>query len=353
MDFDLTEEQEGFRGAVREFANDVLAPRAGELDHGDRFPLDIVQRMGELGLFGLPFPARYGGLDSDFLTFCLCLEEVARVDSSVAMLLESAVVLGAGPIFRFGTEEQKERWLVPMARGRILGFLGLAEPGGGSDAGSIRTTARLEGDEWVIDGSKTFVANSGTPISGLCTVAAVTGEQEISAILLPVGTSGFSVGPPDRRAGWLAGDPRDLVLSGCRVPRGNLLGERGRGYAQLLQPLDDGRIAIAALSAGLARGLEEKVTAAMEHGPPGLPVGRESLGPEMADVRTAMQETRFGYLRAAWLKDHGRPYESQAAVAKLLASQLQHLLIAGDLGLTDAEPPFDLKSPEPGDEEDG
>ncbi len=354
MDFDLTQEQEEFRLAVREFAEDVLAPGARERDQGEGFPVEIARRMGELGLFGLPFPERYGGLDADFLTFCVCLEEIARADSRIAMMLEAAVVLGANPVYRFGTERQKERWLTPMARGQILGSFGLAEPGGSSDAGSIRTTARLEGDEWVVDGSKAFVANVGTAISKVCTVAAVTGEREISSILVPADTPGFSIGPADPRAGRYAGDPRDLVLSGCRVPRENLLGEPGRGYPQALELLDDGRIAVAALSTGLARGLEETVTLATEREDAGQRAGvLEPIGLDITDVRTALENTRLGYLRAAWLKDHGRPYENQAGVANLLAAELQQLLIARDLDMPGTERPFGLKSPEPGDDEDG
>jgi short/branched chain acyl-CoA dehydrogenase len=354
VDFALTQEQEEFRRAVREFAEDLLAPAARERDPHGGFPAEIVRLMGELGLFGLPFPDRYGGLDADFLTFCVCLEEIARVDSQVAMMLEAAVVLGANPVYRFGTDEQKERWLTPMARGQILGSFGLAEPGGSSDARSIRTTARLEGAEWVIDGSKAFVANAAAAISKVCTVAAVSGEREISSILVPTDTPGFSVGPPDPKAERHAIDPRELMLSRCRVPKENLLGERGRGYAQALELLDDGRIAIAALSTGLARNLEETVTLSTQREDAGRrPGAPEALELEMADVSTALENTRLGYLRAAWLKDRGRPYENQAGVANLLAGELQQLLMAGDLAEPGTEPSFDLKSPEPGDEEDG
>jgi alkylation response protein AidB-like acyl-CoA dehydrogenase len=324
VDFELTEEQEEFRQAVREFARDEIAPRAKELDEQERFPLEIVRRMGELGLFGLPFPERYGGQGGDFVTFCLCLEEIASVDSSVAITLEAAVGLGANPIFRFGTEEQKRRWLEPMARGEILGAFALTEAGGGSDVRSMRTTARLEGGEWVVDGSKAFITNSGTPITAVCAVAAITGDGEISAILVPTDTPGFAVGPPYRKIGWRASDTREVTFSGCRVPQANLLGERGRGYAQFLETLDDGRIAIAALATGLARGcLEESVRYAREREAFGRPIGAyQALQFKMADIRVGVENARLAYLRAAWLKDRGRRYKTEAAIAKLYASEV-------------------------------
>ena len=324
MDFDLTREQEDFRKAVRQFAEEVVAPAAEELDREERFPLEIVRQMGELGLFGLPFPERYGGLDGDFLTFCLCLEEIARADSSVAITLEAAVGLGANPIHRFGTKEQKERWLTPMARGQILGSFGLTEAGGGSDAQSIRTTARLEGGEWVIDGSKAFITNSGTPLSKVCVVAAMTGVGEISNIIVPTDTPGFTVGRSYRKVGWRASDTHELSFDGCRVPQANLLGERGRGYAQFLEVIDEGRIAFAALAVGLARGcLEESVKYAGEREAFGRPIGSfQALQFKMADMRVGVETARLGYLRAAWLKDHGRPYKTEASIAKLYASEM-------------------------------
>jgi short/branched chain acyl-CoA dehydrogenase len=325
VNFELSEEQRAFQGEVRRFAHDVVAPVAEEHDREERFPLEIVRRMGELGLFGLPFPERYGGLDGDFLTFCLCLEELARVDSSVAITLEAAVGLGANPIFRFGTEEQKDRWLVPMARGQILGSFALTEPDGGSDAGSIRTTARLEGDAWVIDGSKSFITNSGTPMSAVCVVAAITGDGgEISDLIVPTDTAGFAVGRSYRKVGWRASDTHPLSFDGCRVPKGNLLGERGRGYAQCLEVLDDGRVALAAVATGLARGcLEESVRYAGERRAFGRAIGSfQALQFKMADMKVAVENARLGYLRAAWLKDQGRPYKTEAAVAKLYASEI-------------------------------
>src|SRR5438067_5344743 len=237
MDFDLSPEQQEFRRAVREFAEEVIAPRAEEMDRREELPLDIVKQMGEMGLFGLPFPEEYGGQGADFLTFCLAVEELARVDSSMAITLEAAVGLGANPIHAFGTEEQKQRWLVPMCRGEILGAFGLTEPGGGSDAGSTKTTARLDNGQWVINGSKAFIANSGTEITGLITITAVTGveapdRKEISAIIVPAGTAGFEVGKSYRKVGWHASDTHELAFNDCRVPEANVLGERGKGYAQ-------------------------------------------------------------------------------------------------------------------------
>jgi alkylation response protein AidB-like acyl-CoA dehydrogenase len=324
VDFDLTEEQREFRQAVREFAEEVVAPVAEEHDRTETFPLDVVRKMGDLGLFGLPFPSEYGGLDGDFLTFCLCLEEIARVDSSVAITLEAAVGLAANPIHRFGNEEQKQRWLVPMCRGSILGSFALTEPGGGTDAHAIRTTARRQDREWVVSGTKAFITNSGTPLSELCLVASRTGEGEISVILVPSGTPGFTVGPPYRKLGWRASDTHELSFDACRVPESNLLGERGAGYRELLEVLDDGRIAVAALSVGLARGcLEESSRYANEREAFGRPIGAfEALQFKIADMRVGVETARLAYMRAAWLRDHGRPYKTEAAIAKLHASEV-------------------------------
>src|SRR5436305_14185687 len=226
MDFDLAEDQRDFRAAVREFAEDVIRPRAEEMDREGKLPMDIGKQMGELGLFGLPFAEEYGGQGADFLTLCIAIEELARVDSSIAITLEGGVGLGANPIYRYGTEEQKQRWLVPMARGEILGSFGLTEPGGGSDAGATRTTAKLENGEWVINGSKAFITNCGTAISKVCTITAVAGEadgrNEISAIVVPTDTPGFEVGRSYRKLGWHASDTHELSFHDLRVPQENL-----------------------------------------------------------------------------------------------------------------------------------
>jgi short/branched chain acyl-CoA dehydrogenase len=328
MDFDLSPEQEQFRKSVREFAEEVIAPRAEEMDRKEELPMDIVKQMGELGLFGVPFPEEYGGQGADFLTFCLAIEELARVDSSIAITLEAAVGLGATPIFHFGTEDQKQRWLVPMCRGEILGAFGLTEPGGGSDAAATRTSAKLEDGEWVINGSKALITNSGTPISKMVTITAVTGaadgEKEISTIIVPTDTPGFQVGKSYRKVGWRASDTHELSFSDCRVPEKNLLGERGKGYAQFLQTLDDGRIAIAALAVGLSQGcLDESLLYATEREAFGRTIGEfQAIQFKLADMRVAVETARLATYRAAWLKDRGRPYKAEASVAKLYASEI-------------------------------
>ncbi|MGH2740412.1 MAG: acyl-CoA dehydrogenase family protein [Actinomycetota bacterium] len=329
MDFDLTPEQEEFRKTVRSFAEEIIAPRAEEMDRSEELPMDIVKQMGELGLFGLPFPEAYGGQGADFLTFCLAIEELARVDSSMAITLEAAVGLGANPIYRHGTEDQKQRWLVPMCHGEILGAFGLTEPGGGSDAGATKTKATLEGGEWVINGSKAFITNAGTPISKVVTVTAVTGDRddgspEISTIIIPTDTPGFGVGRAYRKIGWHASDTRELSLSDCRVPERNLLGERGKGFAQFLETLDDGRIAIAALAVGLAQGcLDESVKYAIERHAFGRPIGEfQGVQFKVSDMKVAVETARLATYKAAWLRDGGRPYKGAAALAKLYASEI-------------------------------
>ncbi|MEV1205463.1 acyl-CoA dehydrogenase family protein, partial [Microbispora rosea] len=250
----LNDEHVELRKSVEEFAREVVAPVIGDYYERCEFPYDIVRRMGAMGLFGLPVPEEYGGMGGDYFALCLALEELARVDSSVAITLEAAVSLGEMPILRFGTDAQKQRWLPKMAAGEVLGAFGLTEPGGGSDVpGGMRTTAVLDGGEWVINGSKAFITNSGTDITGVVAVAAITGRREegrpeISTILVPSGTPGFTVSKKYSKVGWSASDTRELSFAECRVPEENLLGERGRGYAQFLQTLDEGRVAIAALS---------------------------------------------------------------------------------------------------------
>jgi short/branched chain acyl-CoA dehydrogenase len=329
VDFDLTPEQEEFRKAVRAFAEDVIAPRAEEMDRAEELPMDIVKQMGELGLLGLPFPEDYGGQGADFATFCLAIEEIARIDSSIAITLEAAVGLGANPIHHFGTEEQKRRWLAPMCRGEIIGAFGLTEPGGGSDAEATKTTATLEEGEWVINGSKAFITNSGTPITRIVTITATTGrrvdgKREISAIIVPTDTPGFSVGRSYRKIGWHASDTHELAFDDCRVPEGNLLGERGRGFAQFLQVLDEGRIAIAALAVGLAQGcLEESVRYAGERTAFGRPIGAfQGLQFKIADMKVGVETARLATYKAAWLRDQGRDYKAAASLAKLYASEI-------------------------------
>jgi short/branched chain acyl-CoA dehydrogenase len=325
----LSDELESLRKTVEEFAHEVVAPTIGDLYERDEFPYDIVRQMGEMGLFGLPFPEEHGGMGGDYFALCVALEELARVDSSVAITLEAAVSLGAMPLHRFGTAEQKARWLPRMCSGEMLGAFGLTEPGGGSDAGATLTTARLDGDEWVINGTKAFITNSGTDITGLVTVTAVTGTQEdgrkeISSIIVPSGTPGFTVSKKYSKVGWNASDTRELSFSDCRVPAANLLGERGRGYAQFLSILDEGRIAIAALAVGLAQGcVDESVKYAKERHAFGRPIGdNQSIAFKVADMEMRAHTARLAYYDAAARMLRGEPFKKQAAIAKLYASEI-------------------------------
>src|SRR3954469_4215942 len=255
----LPDHYEQLAKTVRDFATSIVAPVAAKHDEEHSFPYEVVSGMADMGLFGLPFPEEYGGMGGDYFALCLALEELGRVDQSVAITLEAGVSLGAMPVFRFGSEAQKQEWLPMLCSGEALGAFGLTEPGGGSDAGATRTTARLDGDEWVINGSKSFITNSGTDITSFVTVTAITGEgKEISAIVVPNGTKGFEVGKPYRKMGWWHSDTHELAFNDCRVPAENLLGNRGDGFRNFLKILDDGRIAIAALAVGLAPGCIEE-----------------------------------------------------------------------------------------------
>jgi alkylation response protein AidB-like acyl-CoA dehydrogenase len=324
MDLDFSEEQESFRKVVRDFAESEIAPHAEQWDRDHTFPVATVRAMGDLGLFGLPFPEEYGGSGSDFTTMCLVIEELARVDSSMAVTVEAGVGLGANPIYQFGTERQRQRWLPDLCAGRALGAFGLTEPDAGSDAGATRTRAHRDPatDEWVIDGSKAFITNSGTPITSVVTLTARAPEG-ISAILVPAGTPGLVVEPAYRKMGWHASDTHGLRLENCRVPAANLLGEAGRGFAQFLAILDDGRVAIAALAVGLAQGcLEHSVAYAQQRNAFGGPIGRyQAVAFKCADMAVAVAAARSLVYRAAWLKDHGRPFKQEAAMAKLYATE--------------------------------
>jgi short-chain 2-methylacyl-CoA dehydrogenase len=326
--FQLSDEYEALRATVEEFAHKVVAPQIGELYENCEFPYDIVRRMGEMGMFGLPFSEEYGGMGGDYFALCLALEELARVDSSVAITLEAAVSLGAMPIYRFGTEEQKREWLPKLCRGEALGAFGLTEPAGGSDAGATQTRAVLDGDEWVINGTKAFITNSGTDITALVTVTAVTGEaegghKEISSIIVPSGTPGFTVGTKYSKVGWNASDTRELSFVDCRVPAANLLGERGRGYAQFLRILDEGRIAISALGVGLAQGcVDESVKYAREREAFGRPIGaNQAIAFKIADMEMRAHTARLAYYDAAARMLAGQPFKKQAAIAKLYSSE--------------------------------
>jgi short-chain 2-methylacyl-CoA dehydrogenase len=329
LDHRLTPEHEELRRTVEDFAHDVVAPEIGKLYEQHEFPYGIIREMGRMGLFGLPFPDTYGGMGGDYLALCLVLEELARVDSSVAITLEAAVSLGAMPVYRYGTEEQKREWLPRLCSGQMLGAFGLTEPECGSDAGGTRTTAVRDGDEWVINGTKSFITNSGTDITGLVTVTAVTGRAddgspEISTIIVPSGTPGFTVAPPYSKVGWNASDTRELSFCDVRVPLTGLLGEEGRGYAQFLRILDEGRIAISALATGLAQGcVDESVSYAGTRTAFGKPIGaNQAIQFKLADMETRAHTARIAWRDAASRLLAGEPFKKQAAIAKLHSSEV-------------------------------
>lgn len=323
---DLTDDERELARLVRAFADEVVAPVSYEADRTKTLPMDVVAQMGELGLFGLPFPEEYGGQGGDYFALCLAIEGLARIDQSIAITLEAGVSLGAMPIFRFGTEEQKREYLPSLLAGEYLAAFGLTEPEAGSDAGATRTTARLDGGEWIVDGAKQFITNSGTPITRFVTVTAVTGEQggrkEISTIIVPRGTPGFTVEPAYDKVGWHASDTHPLTFAGARVPEANLLGERGRGFANFLHILDEGRIAIAALSTGAAEGcLEAAVDYARTRTVFGDPLStRQSIQFLLARMQLRVHNARLSWHHAARLRDAGKPFKTEAAIAKLTAS---------------------------------
>ncbi len=324
MDCSFSAEQDEFRGLVRAFAREKVAPYAEEWDEKGQFPLDTVLELGKLGAFGITFPEEYGGLGLEFATLCIAIEELARADSSMAITLSAGVGLGANPIYSFGTEEQKRRYLPEMCEGRSLGAFGLTEPDAGSDAGATRTTATFDerAGEWVVNGSKAYITNSGTPITSVITVTART-EQGISAFLIPAGTPGLVVEPAYRKLGWHASDTHGLYLDGVRVPKENLLGAPGRGFAQFLAILDDGRVAISALAVGLAQGcLDASLEYAKTRNAFGGPIGKHQAVAFMcADMATKVEAARALTYRAAWLKDTGQPFGQAAAMAKLFSSE--------------------------------
>ncbi|MDI3404327.1 acyl-CoA dehydrogenase family protein [Streptomyces cavernicola] len=327
LDHRLSAEHEELRRTVEEFAHDVVAPKIGDYYERHEFPYEIVREMGRMGLFGLPFPEEYGGMGGDYLALGIALEELARVDSSVAITLEAGVSLGAMPVFRFGTEEQKREWLPRMCSGEILGAFGLTEPECGSDAGGTRTTAVRDGDQWVINGTKCFITNSGTDITGLVTVTAVTGRTEsgkplISSIIVPSGTPGFTVAAPYSKVGWNASDTRELSFADVRVPVENLLGTEGRGYAQFLRILDEGRIAISALATGLAQGcVDESLRYAKERRAFGRPIGdNQAIQFKLADMEMKAHTSRLAWRDAASRLTSGEAFKKEAALAKLYSS---------------------------------
>ncbi|HTX03598.1 MAG TPA: acyl-CoA dehydrogenase family protein [Candidatus Acidoferrales bacterium] len=328
MDFDLTEEQKAIQALCRDFAREEVAPRAEEMDRKEEFPYDLVRKMAELGLLGLPFPEKYGGAGADTVSYALAVMELARVDASTAITLAAHVSLGASPIYLFGTEEQKQRYLVPLAQGKMLWGFGLTEPGAGSDAGGTQTRAVLENGSWKINGTKAFITNSGTDMTGGTTITAVTGEYngrpEISNIMVPQDTPGFTRSKKYRKMGWRASDTRELSFVDAKVPEANLLGERGKGFQQFLRILDGGRISIAALSVGLAMGAyDEALKYARERQQFGKPISKfQAIQFKLADMLTEIEHGKLMVLRAAWEKDAGRDFELTASLAKLYSGEM-------------------------------
>jgi short/branched chain acyl-CoA dehydrogenase len=340
MTYELSREHEEFRRSVREFAKGEIAPHAAQWDRDHHFPVDVVQQMGKLGLFGLTAPEEFGGAgeDGDFTSLCVAIEELGRVDQSMGITLEAAVGLGINPILTFGSEDQKQQWLPDLVAGRTLAGFGLTEPGAGSDAGATRTRAELvdgqDGGEWVINGAKQFITNSGSEMTSVVTVTARTGtlsagegdKAEISTILVPSGTEGFVVEPAYDKLGWHASDTHPLTFQDCRVPAGNLLGERGRGYAQFLAILDDGRVAIAALAVGCIQAcLDLSVEYALDRDTFGVPIGRkQGVAFQVADLEVMLHASRLLTYRAAAMKDAGAPvkeFKQAAAIAKLYSTE--------------------------------
>jgi len=328
MTFELSKEHEDFRAVVREFAAEQVAPHAARWDREHHFPTELMPQMGDLGLFGLVVPEEYGGAGGDFTSLCVAIEELGRVDQSVGITLSAGVGLGINPILTFGTEEQKQRWLPELCAGRALGAFGLTEAGAGSDAGGTRTTAVLQDGEWVINGTKAFITNSGTDITRLVTVTAVTGttasgKKEISSLLVPVPTPGFTAEPAYSKVGWHASDTHPLSFDDVRVPEENLLGERGRGYAGFLQILDEGRIAIAALAVGAAQGcVDESVAYARQREAFGRPIGQnQAVAFKIARMEARAHTARTAYYDAAAKMLAGLPFKKEASIAKLVAGE--------------------------------
>jgi Acyl-CoA dehydrogenases len=324
--FELSEEHEAFRKVVRDFAEKEVAPHVAQWDRDHYFPVEVVHAMGELGLFGLCVPEEYGGSGGDFTSICVAIEELGRIDQSIGITLEAGMGLGINPILTYGTEEQKQRWIPDLAAGRALAGFGLTEPEAGSDAGATRTRAELDGGEWVINGAKAFITNSGTSITSLVTVTARTGTDEISSIIVPAGTRGFTVEPAYEKLGWHISDTHGLTFDDCRVPEANLLGTRGDGFRQFLAVLDDGRIAISALAVGLAQGcLDVSLRYANERNTFGAPIGsRQAVAFALSDLAVSVEAARLLTYKAAWLKDAGRPardVKQAASIAKLYATE--------------------------------
>ena len=326
MNFDLTPEQELIRDTVRTFARERVAPVAAELDLEARFPYDLVADMAELGLMGIPIPEAYGGAGGDTVSYAIAIEELTRIDSSVAITVAAHTSLGTMPILLYGTDEQKERWLPDLASGRRLAAFGLTEPGAGSDAGATRTTAELRDGSWVINGSKLFITNAGTDITWGVTITARTGEDEVSNLVVENGTPGYVISGPMKKLGWRASDTRELAFEDCAVPEGSILGERGGGFRQFLEILDGGRISVAAMGVGLAQGAYDLAyTYAKERQQFGKPIATfQAIQFKLADMATEIEAGRALVYKAAWLKDQERPFAREAAMAKLFTGELSH-----------------------------
>jgi short-chain 2-methylacyl-CoA dehydrogenase len=343
MNFDLSPEHELVRSTVREFAEERVEPVAEELDREHRFPYELVGELAELGLMGMPIPEEYGGGGTDTLAYAIAIEELTRVDSSVAITVAAHTSLGTMPILLFGSEEQKREWLPQLASGEKLGAFGLTESGAGSDAGATLTRAELRDGEWLINGSKIFITNAGTDISGLVTITALTGEGEVSNIIVPNGTPGYELSPPMRKLGWRASDTRELSFKDVAVPEANLLGPRGEGFRQFLEILDGGRISVAAMGVGLAQGAYDLAFRyAREREQFGKPIAHfQAVQFQLADMAVEIEAGRNLVYKAAWLKDEGRPFAKEAAMAKLYTGELSHrvanaaLQIHGGYGFMD------------------
>jgi alkylation response protein AidB-like acyl-CoA dehydrogenase len=343
VDYELTEEQQLLQRTVRDFAESRVAPLAAELDRESRFPYELVAEMAELGLMGIPIPEQYGGAGADTVSYAIAVEELTRIDSSVAITMAAHTSLGTMPIYLFGDDAQKEEWLPRLASGEALGAFGLTEPNAGSDAGATRTRAESRDGQWVVNGSKIFITNAGTEISCCVTITACTGDDEISNLIVPNGTPGYDISPPMHKLGWRASDTRELSFKDCAVPEANLLGERGRGFAQFMEILDGGRISVAAMGVGLAQGAYDLAFAyAQERQQFGKPIAKfQAVQFQLADMSTEIEAGRQLVYRAAWLKDAGRPFGLAAAQAKLYTGLLSNrvvnaaLQIHGGYGFTE------------------
>jgi len=351
VDFSLNEEQIAIRDTCREFAGQEIQPIAEEIDATGQFPYAVIRKMGELGLLGLPFPEQYGGAGADFLSYCLAIEEISRGDVSVGITMEAHTSLGASPFYLFGNEEQKEHFLLPLASGKQLWAFGLTEPEAGSDSSGTQTRAVLRDGQWHINGSKAFITNAGTDMTGGVTITAITGTRpdgrnEITNIIVPKGTPGYDIGKPYKKMGWKASDTRPLAFEDCIVPGGNILGQRGDGFKQFMQILDAGRVAIAALSVGLAQAcLDEALSYAQQRKQFGRPISKnQAIQFKLADMDTEIELARLMYYKAAWLYMQGKPYTREASMAKLFASETanraanQAVQIHGGYGFMDEYP---------------